>query len=275
MKLRQIIKLCNKYEAILILAGDIFDSPTVGHKVVNVIIQLLGKLKTKCIIVPGQHDQVNHLKDLEASPLFTLHLSKKIEILHNRNPYNIGYDVYGSGFGTNPVGIERGKNILVIHKSITPEKPPFFLPDAISAKEAFKKYDGYQYIISGDYHVPFIKKVGKRLLINCGSMMRENVDQIEHKPRVYLLDLEKNRAKPIFLKIENYESVFALDMVKKKEASLLSDELGELVDVLKESNKRPDFIQTVKVISNSEKVGKKVIKKTEELIEEAKYGNAR
>jgi len=271
-KFRQIIKLANKYDAILLLAGDIFDSSKVGHKVANTVVRLMKKLETECYIVAGQHDQVNHITDIKDSPLWQLGELPNVNILYHGIIYSNANNLYGCSFGEIPHKIKKTKSsILVIHKSITEGKPPFFLDDAISAKKALKKYSGYQYIVSGDYHTPFVYKFGKRIVINCGAMMRQNIDQVDHKPRVYLLDTKLNKVKTIHLKVEDSEKVFALDLIKKVSDSAFSEELNELVKSLKDKDERPNFFHTVRHIISDKSINEKVKVKVNELLGEYEW----
>lgn len=262
-KFKQIINIANKHDAILIVAGDFFDSVTVGHKVVNNILEALEKLKNKCYVCAGQHDLSYHTHDLSSSPLQTLIYTKKIILLNQNNPLKIFKDeeeewLYGCSFEQEPVKPKYENSILVIHKSITPEKPPFFLPDALSAEDAIDKYTGYYLIISGDFHEPFSLHKYGNVLINCGPMLRQNIDQTELKPRVWLVDTIKQRHKQIFLDIEPAELVFSLEEIGQKKESNFSKELEELVKILKSKSNNPDYKKTVRLVMDKEKVPKNV-----------------
>ncbi len=252
-KFKQIINISNKYKAPIIVAGDFFDSIKVGHKTVNSILEELKELKTKCYVCSGQHDMSYHTHDLSSSPLQTLIHANKL-ILLNKSPTIISNEYfYGCSFGEKVPEPTHDDAILVIHKSITPKEPPFFLTDAISAKDAFKKYN-YKIIISGDYHVPFIKKYKDRLIINCGPMLRQSIDQTELKPRIYLLDTKKVIVKPLFLDIEPAESVFAFEDIKKKEESQFTKGLEDLINTLKNKEEKPDYKQTVDLVMDKGKI---------------------
>lgn len=250
-KFRQIIYLCNKYKCDLIVAGDFFDSVTVGYKVLNTILKILKTLKGKCFVVAGQHDMSFHSHSLVSTPLQTLVYTKRVILLKRDEPYKNGEDyLYGCSFGEEPVVPQQKNGILVIHRSITPAEPPFFLTEAISAKEAFKKYRNYSFVIAGDYHVPFniFDGVDMTAIINCGPMLRQSIDQINLEPVIWLIN--KLGVKPIKLNIEPSESVFALEQIKQKEESLFSKSIGELVESLKESSNKPDYKGTVELLMN-------------------------
>jgi hypothetical protein len=65
-----------------------------------------------------------------------------------------------------------------------------------------KKLSGYDLIVTGDNHLPFVVKEGNQLLVNPGSMMRMTASQIDHKPRVYLWFADDNTVKPVYLPIK-------------------------------------------------------------------------
>lgn len=261
-KFRQIISLSNKHCAHIIVAGDFFDSVKVGHKVVNTILKIMENLsgKQRVFVVAGQHDMSYHTQDLTGSPLQTLIHAGKIELLTHERPSVVVEDgkedwLYGCSFGelieTNPAHKDP---ILVIHHAVTEYEPPWFLSDAMSSKEMLKKYSKYSLIISGDFHEPFSVRKKGRVLVNCGPMVRQSIDQTELKPRVWYIDTVGKKCKPIFLNIEPAESVFALEDIKKKEESDFSKELSDLVDTLKSESEKPDYKETVKLIMEEGKV---------------------
>lgn len=255
-KLRQIVYLCNKHDADLIIAGDFFDSIRVGHKVVNEVLKILEKLKGSILVVAGQHDQVYHSSDLIGSPLYTLIMLGNAILLNREAYFSNGPDnIYGCSFGEEPIKPETENNILVIHKSITPGEPPFFLNDAISADQAVKRYKDYKLIIAGDYHQAFYKHIGNSDLINCGPMMRQSVDQMTISPKVWLIDTVINKIKSIKLKVEPYESVFALENISKVKESKFSKDIEGLIESLKDSENKPDYKSTVELLMNKTKIG--------------------
>lgn len=273
-KFRQIISICNKYDADLLVAGDFFDSTRVGHKVVNRILRYIKKLNNNILLVAGQHDQINHLQNLHDSPLFTLIISGKAELLLSEHSYirNKDMNIYGCSFGKEPIKPKsKDKNVLVIHRTITPEEVPFFLKDGISANEALERYKDYDLIISGDYHQPFKKSNKNTTLINCGPMLRTNIDQRDIYPSVWLI--ADNKVKRIKLKIESPENVFAIERFykdKKRKEEKFSKELGNLVKVLKNRDKKPNYEQTVNLVMDEVNAKKATRDKALSILEEVK-----
>jgi len=247
-KFKQIVYLCNKYKADLIIAGDFFDHVKVGHKVVNMILSILQKLNGKILLVAGQHDMSFHTLDLSSSPLQTLIYNCKVILLKKDTPFKNGNDnIYGCSFGEIPIYPEKD-SILVIHRTITPKEPPFFLTEAISADEAFNTFPGYSLIISGDYHSAFIVKKSKNALINCGPMMRQSIDQMELQPKVWLINTDANR-------------------IVRKEESEFSKDLGELIETLKNQANRPDYKSNVKLLMDKSNISKTTRNRVNSILE--------
>ena len=266
-KFRQILKHCRDKKAILIVAGDFFDSTKVGIKVVNAVMKLMRTAKVECRVVLGQHDMNFHTMDFSGSPVQTLVHAGLVKVLTKNLE-----GMCGCSFGEEPNDPEHHPdNILVIHKSITPGTPPFYLPDALSSEDMIEKYMGYQIIVSGDYHQPFVAKKWNRVLINCGPMMRENIDQVDQKPRVYFVDTEENTILPLFLRIKPASEVFSLDMAKKAEESRFSEELGEFVTLLKSNKNKPNFFDTVKLVMKEIDYPKETLNKVNEIINGARH----
>lgn len=277
-KFQQIINLANEHEADILIAGDLFDSVKVSHKVVNSILEILLGLKGTAYATAGQHDMSFHTLDLESSPFKTLILAGKIKFLNSDGLVLESDDIklYGCSFGEEIHKAEKVGyfNILVIHKTITPEEPPFFLTEAISSEEMLdaEECEHYNLIISGDYHQSFVVQKWGHLLVNCGPMMREKIDQVDLKPRVHLITIDSEdgvSTKPLFLDIESAENVFSLDLVKKADDSKFSEGLEELVKTLKDGKNKPDYKQTVDVMVKESKCGVEVKNKVNELWEKA------
>ncbi len=232
-KLKQIVIIANKYNAVLLIAGDIFDSPNVGYRVLNTVVSTFRKLNNKIYAVPGQHDMLNHRQDMSETPYRSLELALKgkfIDITGKSEVIAKNVQVYGASFGLEPNKnpSTKGFNILLAHIPVTKGEPPFFLTDALSAKQALRLYKNYQCIVTGDYHIPHITKLkSKRVLVNVGTIARNTVSQLEYNPHVTLLNTTTLNIKKIKLKVQPAEDVFNLDAaLEQKEKGLTLDITG-------------------------------------------------
>lgn len=273
-KFTQIVNIANVHKADIICAGDFFDHITVGHKVVNTIIPILNSFNGKIYLVIGQHDMAFHRKDLTSSPLQTLLFRDDVILLNSKKPIKIGKNyLYGCSWEEEPIIPKDKKNsILIIHRSITPEEPPFFLKEAISAEDALDKYEGYFLIVSGDYHESFMAEKCGNVLVNCGTMMRSSIDKIKTEPKVWFVNSKNNEIEGIKLDIKDPEEVFILEKIENKDNSKFTEDLVKLVEVLKNKTSRPDFKQVVTMIMKKTKTNKLVKKKIKEIIKEAENG---
>jgi DNA repair exonuclease SbcCD nuclease subunit len=271
--LTQIVYAANVNDADILCSGDFFDHVQVGHKVVNGVIDIIGMLNGNLYLIAGQHDMTNHRKDFDSSPLGTILYQDNVFLLDPKTPTAVEQTyLYGCSWEDKPVVPKYGNSILLIHKSITPEEPPFFLTDAISAEDALVQFEDYMLVVSGDYHSPFVAGEWGNLLINCGPMLRESIDQMELQPKVWLVDTDKKEFKEIPLSIEKADVVFSLDDIPKKEDSKFSEELSDLVQALKNKSKRPKYKQIVNVLVKKMKPGKGTIRKVKEFLKEAENG---
>lgn len=256
-KLEWVVSTGNKKKAKILIAGDIFDSSLCGTDVLNTVMKILQKADTPPWVVPGQHDLLFHT-DLHKTPLWNLHQAGVVQIIGADHPM-----VLGVAFEEEIPDVK--KPVLLIHKCITEEKPPFFLEDAVSAKDMLTQHPQFKYIISGDYHTSHYTKLDGRHLINCGSIMRNKKDMHAHVPKVWLIDTEKDTVKPLKVPHKPFGDVFNLDAIEKDKDSGITLDTSKLNKLLKTDIEGIKFDDVVwKVVSDFEKdkiaVNKKLVK---------------
>lgn len=227
-KLLWIVATANDRNARLIIAGDIFDSSKCTQKVVNTVIAIFKEAKYVPYVVAGQHDLKFHT-DIEETPFFTLISAGVVRLIEG------AYEEFtGVGFGQEVP--EKHTKFLIIHKSITPDEPPFFLPDAISAVDAFSKYAGYTYIVAGDYHVPFVKQKKSvrmnRYIINCGTMMRNTKDMKNYIPKIFEIDTDANTVSEIEVPHEPFETVFDTEAIEYENTHGIQVDTARLAELM-------------------------------------------
>lgn len=221
-KLLWVVEYANAQNARLLIAGDLFDSSRVPMHVTNIVTAILQNAIHKPYVVPGQHDLLYHT-NIEDTPLFNLHMNNVVEILSG-----VYKDFTGVGFGQE---IPPDANeFLIIHKSVTPAEPPFFLDDAVAAQSFMKEYPQFKYIISGDYHPWHYAEREGRSLINVGTLMRNKKDMHKHKPVVWLIDTEADTVEMKEVPHEPFEDVFDI------EAIAYNEEHGIKIDTSKIQN---------------------------------------
>jgi DNA repair exonuclease SbcCD nuclease subunit len=113
------------------------------------------------------------------------------------------------------------RRILVWHKMNYKGKAPWPGCTDPSALKLLKKYPQYDLILTGDNHKTFTEEYEGRRLVNPGSLMRMDADQVEHRPCVFLWYAEDNSIKQVFIPIEeNVISREHIDQVKERNGRL-------------------------------------------------------
>jgi predicted phosphodiesterase len=124
-----------------------------------------------------------------------------------------------------PIPIQNKFNVLLVHRMIIEEKL-WSAQENYVASNIFLRQNNFDLIVSGDNHRGFISEAhGKRLLVNCGAMMRSKIDQVNHKPFVVLYDTDTRKYQQIFIPIEPADKVFRMEKVvaeKERNTSLES-----------------------------------------------------
>jgi hypothetical protein len=87
-----------------------------------------------------------------------------------------------------------------------------------SAMTLLKKYPQFDLILTGDNHKTFTATLNNRVLVNPGSLMRMDADQVNHKPSVFLWWGKDNSIEQVCIPIQpNVISREHLERVKKRD----------------------------------------------------------
>lgn len=244
------IALCYKCKAIL-QPGDFFES----HKANDFLKQyIINYLKSDMAKVPiytvfGQHDLRYHSSNTMNTPMRVLEASGVVKILDEMGVIYPHGDqtviIQGqSWYEDNEPFVDaynemKAHKILILHKMIVDEKIWEGQEDHTFGKILLTKTK-YDLIVSGDNHKHFIihsgqgSSIGKRLLINCGSMLRTRIDQEDHRPCVYVYDTNPGEGEPVieqvYLTIADFKDVIRIDEAKRIKAE--NEKLTEFVDAL-------------------------------------------
>jgi putative phosphoesterase len=99
--------------------------------------------------------------------------------------------------------IIKGRKLLVYHVMTYQGKKPWpGCTDPLGAT-LLRKYPQWDCIISGHNHKPFTETHEGRLLVNPGSITRQEAGQADHKPRVYLYYADTNTVEAVYLPIKD------------------------------------------------------------------------
>ena len=224
-KVRWLRKLRKDLNCPVIVAGDVFDHWKPSPFLLGWAIKSLPPF----LAIPGQHDLPQHrLGLLPKSGFYVLKAAKKLWLLKGpkkarrrpgtrdpiKGPFPALSDciqattglhgvVYGYAYGEklrDPDEIP-GRSVAIAHRLTWKNVLPYPGCAADSALDLLKKHP-YDLIVTGDNHKPFVVKHQGRLLVNPGSMMRMDADQVEHRPRVYLWYAKSNSVERVYYPIE-------------------------------------------------------------------------
>jgi len=145
----------------LVVAGDIFHHWKPSPFLLSWAIENLPNM----IAIPGQHDLPQHrLELLNKSGLFVLEKAGKVtpgSWIHSAK-----YHLQSYPYGTPLVPIDRIKQpkqkfVAICHVMTWTKKKPWPGCEADGAKRLMKKMKGFDLIITGDNHKPFVVEKGE------------------------------------------------------------------------------------------------------------------
>lgn len=198
-KIEFILSLCRKHQAKLLMAGDLGHRPLWGDKLLNYFIEILNKYSdVEIYTICGQHDLLNHRLDKwNEGGLGVLSKKAYIKVLtkkyKNIQPFSYGEKIE-----------DTEAEIVLIHSMVIKNQKSklWKAQEAPSAKRIIKKLPKTKLIVTGDNHQSFVIEHEGGLLVNCGSILRSNANQIDHRPSVYLWYAGDNSIERAYLPIE-------------------------------------------------------------------------
>lgn len=223
-KFEFIVETASKNECeVLILPGDVFDSPKVSHGVVERIIKSLrGCPHTSVFVVFGQHDQRYHSANDGNTPLDVLcAANSNVKKLHNMPEVCEGALIhfYGASWGNDiptPYKSQLCKCVLVAHTMVIKDKLAWPGQTESQYSKADKFFDmGYDLVITGDNHQQFIVEQRGKFLFNMGSVTRSSIAQVNHEPALAMFDTNTWTYELIPIPIKPGEEIFKLTSVEK------------------------------------------------------------
>jgi len=173
----------------VIMPGDIFDFYNPPPEVVNWLIR---KMPKNVYAIPGQHDLQNHALDLiEKTGFWTLVEAGVVHFIP-ANKSEIVSTISGGPLlqiASKPWGCEELNElkksnlaeifVFIAHQYVFKDASTSYVGADKSAniscsKEQLKEVD---VAVFGDNHIPFLGKVGKTKVVNCGTMIRRKIDE--------------------------------------------------------------------------------------------------
>lgn len=242
-KIEFIYDLCDKYDCYAVFPGDICHTfklePWVERKAIRELPPFIGTV--------GQHDVPYHNTDnYNQSSLAVIEAGMHDDaiVLNNRETTVPGNSkeltLHGYSWGrcgevksTEPDN-NKTAHIGIMHKTTWTTRVPYPGCKADSAQKLLMKYPDYNLIITGDNHQHFTVKHKGRLLVNCGSVMRSEADQVNHTPCVYLYSAKDNTIEKVLIPIKK-------DVIDRKHIELKEhqDQMNKAYIQNLKSNERP------------------------------------
>ena len=221
-KFRFILETAEKYKCEYILQpGDFFDTPNPSYSLFSQITSYLKEFPIPVLTCYGQHDLRYRQKDNTALFALSIVCPSLILLAQDHNPSFKG--VNGAGYNEEILEPPSSSDILITHRMIIEDKL-WEQQTSFDYANVFLAKNKFSLIVSGDNHQFFFAERRGRFLFNCGSMMRSNISQMEHKPRVILFDTDKpSKWKEIMIPVSPAEEVFRTDAIIEKERNGLLD----------------------------------------------------
>lgn len=224
----------------LLQPGDFFDTDKSPWELVTKYTYLLKEWEFKILCVAGQHDMRYRSKKLDKTPLGVMEANELVIIL-NGDPYSRYQDerihFYGASWGEDIPKPEREDffNVLVTHRMVVDKELWRGQQGHELASHVLREHN-YDLIVSGDNHKRFlaVSKGGKKKLVNCGSLMRTDIDQVDHKPAFYVFDTDDLSCEEHLIDVKPHNEVFDLDWVE--DVKERSKHLEEFLDSLESQN---------------------------------------
>ena len=211
--------------------GDLFDHHIAYDKLKAGWISLLRTHKEypDIIAVPGQHDLRYHTSPINNTPMGVLEAAGVLTVIKDENPLVYPFKkvscIYGAGWNKDIPKIKDeqlsgGVNILLTHRKVIKDKELWPGQEEFVRANYLLRSTKFDLIVTGDNHQSFRYVIGKgkqrRWLINCGSLMRKNIDQNNHKPCFWIYDTETKEAVQHLIQVAPFEKIFDLSTAKEE-----------------------------------------------------------
>lgn len=259
-QLRQIQR--NHNDPPIFYVGDIFDHWNSPAELINFALEFL----PHGFSIYGQHDLPLHSKkDIKKSAYWTL---VKTELLdHLSYPYQINRDITVHGFGWNqPIepNKTKGFNIALVHRYVWSGGASYAnAPRENHVDQLFKEAKGYNGVVCGDNHKPFVVHKGKNTIVNCGSLMCRSIDQRNYEPNVWLLyDDMDIRPEPLSVK----DDLWIDEVTQETTSEIKLDALVE--NFRKLSSSTINFLEFLERALNSPKLSTKAKETLRSILDE-------
>lgn len=181
---------CNSDDSNLYIAGDIFDKSSVSDEVVNIFLDFVNSIHGSVYILKGNHDMRNRSHDTNDTSFGIVERayaeSDKVSV---SNP---GYGMPYTDDPVNTWGINIIPGFIYMVHTLCYETQEQCTFGGCSAQELLNKFPHTEYIVVGDQHHGFHYENDGKHVINCGCILKRNVDFKDQK--LYIWKINKDRS---------------------------------------------------------------------------------
>jgi len=226
----------------MVIAGDLFDTPTVTPVITNTTIDFITSLNNPVHIIAGNHDEPYHsIARIQESSFGAIRT-----IVPNSEGL---FD-----FGTIAKD-ESHYPYVAVHTFAVPtenDKPP--MRESVTAQDLCSMFPNTPIIIVGDNHTPWHKRIGNQLVVNCGCLMQRTAAEANKPCGFYIIYPDTLEVDYQDLSVLSDGCIDTTYLENRKEKELASSRYDALVEELLSSSKEEyDFIQTLELyIRNNE-----------------------
>jgi DNA repair exonuclease SbcCD nuclease subunit len=253
-----ISSLQKKYQCPILNGGDLFHHWKPSPYLLSSTMQ---HIPDQFYTIYGNHDLPNHaLQEANKCGIYVLVQAGKAKLMEGCHWGQVPKETSFTLLKNN-----KNINILVYHIMTYKGALPFPGCTDIKARSLLYKYPNFKMILTSDNHQPFTQTYEDRLLVNPGSMMRQEAGQMEYKPAVWLWYADTNTVEPVYLPIEKgVVTREHIDEIEKKENRIVA-----FIETL--NRKGMDYISFTKnleVFLQKNKINKTVEEIIYEMIDE-------
>jgi predicted phosphodiesterase len=196
-KVREVFALQQKWDIPIFHAGDLFNEWKASPFLLQKTVEEFPMGKRNFQTIYGNHDLPQHQIDLaNKSGIAVLEKAQRVKVLSGLH--------WNDKFSDDHVITWKGRKIVLWHEMIHQGKRSF--PGAESSPAAGilrrKEFNDVDVVITGHNHLSFVEEYEGRILVNTGCLTRQESDQKDFKPVVWLYYAESNTVEPYELSIQ-------------------------------------------------------------------------
>lgn len=215
----------NKRKAKVCISGDIFDSAVVPDRIKNMFLDFVNKVDEEVYILAGNHDLPgNSIENINSSSIGVVMKGKGVGHL---SEIAAAHDFDGEI-------LKRVGDIILFTHQLTFESKYNFPPNvkAKTAQQLLDEYPWAEIIVTGDNHQCFVYESGKdeRKVINPGTILRHDADEIDYRPQIIYLDKELNVE---FIDVPDDDDMITNDYIIEKKEKMSN--IAAFIETVKDS----------------------------------------